>query len=70
MAVHISRAGARRRARLATVMEILILVACIATIAIVGFRNPPALRRAAKLTVIGLAASIALGVLIGLLLPR
>ena len=51
-------------------MEILILVACIATIVIVGFRNPPALRRAAKLTVIGLAASIALGVLIGLLMPR
>ena len=51
-------------------MEILILVACLVMIAVIGIRNPPLLRRTAKLTIIGLALSIAAGALIALLMPR
>lgn len=51
-------------------MELLVLVACLAIIAAVGWRRPQLLRHAALLAVVGLATAIAAGIAIGLLLRR
>lgn len=49
-------------------MELLVLLGCLVTIAVIGWRRPALLRRAGLLTVVGLAAAIAAGVVFGLLL--